>query len=136
MAARRREPLARDLPAELQGWHPRSVAAAIATLRDLKANRARLLAGVADMSEYFRVRLLQLEFERPAAVRIQGLAIGIRCRRRGLRGRHSGDVPPQRAPRVDRSIDGVAAAVAGNRRADRRERPGHSGALDLTRRAD
>jgi acetylornithine/succinyldiaminopimelate/putrescine aminotransferase len=59
------------------GWHPRSVAAAIATLRDLKANRARLLAAVVDMSEYFRVRLLQLEFDRPAAVRIQGLAIGI-----------------------------------------------------------
>jgi 4-aminobutyrate aminotransferase-like enzyme len=79
------------------GWHPRSVAAAIATLRDLKANRSRLLAGVAEMSEYFRVRLLQLEFERPAAVRIQGLAIGIdvgdeeyadtihdKCRRHGL----------------------------------------------------
>ena len=59
------------------GWHPRSVAAAIATLRDLKANRRRLLAGVAEMSDYFRVRLLQLEFDRPAAVRIQGLAIGI-----------------------------------------------------------
>ena len=79
------------------GWHPRSVAAAIATLRGLKKNRARLLAGVAELSEYFRVRLLQLEFDRPAAVRIQGLAIGIdvgdeayadaiqeRCRRHGL----------------------------------------------------
>jgi len=79
------------------GWHPRSVAAAIAALRDVKANRARLLAGVAEMSEYFRVRLLQLEFDRPAAVRIQGLAIGIdvgdedyadtihdKCRRNGL----------------------------------------------------
>ena len=79
------------------GWHPRSVAAAIATLRDLKANRRRLLAGVAEMSEYFRARLLQLEFDRPAAVRIQGLAIGIevgdedyadaihdKCRRNGL----------------------------------------------------
>jgi putrescine aminotransferase/taurine--2-oxoglutarate transaminase len=56
-----------------------------------------LLAGVAEMSEYFRVRLLQLEFDRPAAVRIQGLAIGIdvgdedyadaihdKCRRHGL----------------------------------------------------
>jgi acetylornithine/succinyldiaminopimelate/putrescine aminotransferase len=59
------------------GWHPRSVAAAIATLRGLKANRARLLAGMAEMSEYFRVRLLQLEFDHPAAIRIQGLAIGI-----------------------------------------------------------
>jgi acetylornithine/succinyldiaminopimelate/putrescine aminotransferase len=79
------------------GWHPRSVAAAITTLRDLKANRAGLLTGVAEMSEYFRVRLLQLEFEQPAAVRIQGLAIGIdvgaedyadtiqeKCRRNGL----------------------------------------------------
>ena len=45
--------------------------------RDLKANRARLLTGVAEISEYFRVRLLQPEFDRPAAVRIQGLAIGI-----------------------------------------------------------
>jgi acetylornithine/succinyldiaminopimelate/putrescine aminotransferase len=79
------------------GWHPRSVAAAIAALRDLKANRVRLLTGVAEMSDYFRVRLLQLEFDRPAAVRIQGLAIGIdvgdadyadtihaNCRRHGL----------------------------------------------------
>jgi adenosylmethionine-8-amino-7-oxononanoate aminotransferase len=79
------------------GWHPRSVAAAIATLRDLKANRTRLLTGVAEMSEYFRVRLLRLEFDQPAAVRIQGLAIGIdvgaeeyadaiqaKCRRNGL----------------------------------------------------
>jgi 4-aminobutyrate aminotransferase-like enzyme len=79
------------------GWHPRSVAAAIATVGGLKANRARLLTGVAEMSEYFRVILLQLEFARPAAVRIQGLAIGIdvgdedyadaihdRCRRSGL----------------------------------------------------
>jgi acetylornithine/succinyldiaminopimelate/putrescine aminotransferase len=79
------------------GWHPRSVAASIATLRSLKENRVQLLAGVAEMSEYFRVRLLQLEFDRPAAVRIQGLAIGIdvgeedyadaieeRCRRNGL----------------------------------------------------
>lgn len=79
------------------GWHPRSVAASIATLRSLKDNRARLLANVAEMSEYFRVRLLQLDFEHPATVRIQGLAIGIdvgdedyadaiqeRCRRNGL----------------------------------------------------
>jgi acetylornithine/succinyldiaminopimelate/putrescine aminotransferase len=79
------------------GWHPRSVAAAIATLRGLKANRARLLARVAEISEYFRVRLLQLEFDRPPAIRVQGLAIGLdvgdedyadaihdKCRRNGL----------------------------------------------------
>jgi 4-aminobutyrate aminotransferase-like enzyme len=79
------------------GWHPRSVAAAIAALRGLEADRARLLAGIAQASEYFRARLLQLEFDRPAAIRIQGLAIGIdvgdedyadaiqeKCRRNGL----------------------------------------------------
>jgi 4-aminobutyrate aminotransferase-like enzyme len=79
------------------GWHPRSVAAAIAALGDLKANRRRLVADMAEMSEYFRVRLLQLEFVQPAAVRIQGLAVGIdvgteeyadaiqdKCRRNGL----------------------------------------------------
>src|SRR4026208_733963 len=47
------------------GWHPRSVAAAIAALRDLKANRRRLLAGVAEMSADFRVRLLPPELDRP-----------------------------------------------------------------------
>jgi putrescine aminotransferase/taurine--2-oxoglutarate transaminase len=58
---------------------------------------ANLLAAVAEMSEYFRVRLQQLEFQQTAAVRIQGLAIGIdvgdedyadtiqdKCRRNGL----------------------------------------------------
>jgi adenosylmethionine-8-amino-7-oxononanoate aminotransferase len=102
------------------GWHPRSVAAAIATLRDLKANRARLLAGVAADERVFP--------HPPAATGVRAAGGGSnpgpcnrhRCRRRGLRGRHSGEVPPQRAPRVDRRIDGVAAAVAGNRRADRR----------------
>jgi acetylornithine/succinyldiaminopimelate/putrescine aminotransferase len=79
------------------GWHPRSVAAAIATLRDIERHRASLLAGVAEMSEYFRARLQQLDFGRPVTVRIQGLAIGIdvgdedyaetihdKCRRNGL----------------------------------------------------
>jgi adenosylmethionine-8-amino-7-oxononanoate aminotransferase len=33
------------------GWHPRSVDAALATLRSLKTNRARLLSSVAEMSE-------------------------------------------------------------------------------------
>src|SRR5688572_8205119 len=116
------------------GWHPRSVAAAIATLRDLKKNRSRLLAGVAEMSEYFRVRLPQLEFNRPAAVRIQGLTIGIDVGEGGVRGHHPRQVPAQWAARVDRRIDGAAAAVAGERQADRRERTGHSGALDMMRR--
>ena len=61
-----------------------SLGAAIATLRDLKVNRRRVLARIAEMSEHFRVRLLQLEFDRPAAVRIQGLAIGIDVGDEGL----------------------------------------------------
>jgi len=69
---------------------------AIATLRHLGASRG-LLACVAEMREYFPVRLLELEFDRPATIRIQGRAIGIdvgdedyadvihdRCRRNGL----------------------------------------------------
>jgi acetylornithine/succinyldiaminopimelate/putrescine aminotransferase len=117
------------------GWHPRSVAAAIAALRDLKANRARLLTGVAEMSEYFRVRLLQLEFDRPAAVRIQGLAIGIdvgdedyadtihdKCRRNGLLVSTEGST--------------VLLLPSLVRQADRRERIGHPGALDMMRRGD
>jgi hypothetical protein len=49
MPARRREPLARAEPAERRNL---LLAAAIAPLRELKANRSRLLAGVAEMSEW------------------------------------------------------------------------------------
>jgi acetylornithine/succinyldiaminopimelate/putrescine aminotransferase len=79
------------------GWHPRSVDVAIATLRYIKANEKRLLAGVALMSEYFRLRLATMPFKREATVRTVGLAIAVdfgderycekigeRCRRLGL----------------------------------------------------
>jgi len=36
-----------------------------------------------------------------------------RCRRRGLRGRHPRQVPPQRVARVDRGTDGAAVAILG-----------------------
>ena len=86
------------------------------------------------MSEYFRVRLLQLEFDQPAAVRIQGLAIEIdvgdedyadtihdKCRRNGLLVSTEGSTVlllPSLA------IDKQTAA----------RRTGHSGALDMMRR--
>jgi hypothetical protein len=35
-------------------------------LRELKANRRRLLDGGAEISEYLRVCLLELEFDQPA----------------------------------------------------------------------
>lgn len=79
------------------GWHPRSVAVAIATVRYLTRHRKKLLDNVATMSDYFRSRLSQMEFETPASINILGLAIGVdfedekyadkvaaRCRRRGL----------------------------------------------------
>jgi acetylornithine/succinyldiaminopimelate/putrescine aminotransferase len=79
------------------GWHPRSVDVAIATLRYITANEKRLFANVARMSEYFRVRLEAMAFERDVELRVRGLAIGVdfgdegyagkvgeRCRRKGL----------------------------------------------------
>jgi adenosylmethionine-8-amino-7-oxononanoate aminotransferase len=79
------------------GWHPRSVAVAIATLRYLVKNQKRLFAGVAETSDYFRTRLEAMRFKRQGELRILGLAIGLdfgdedyceklaaRCRRKGL----------------------------------------------------
>jgi acetylornithine/succinyldiaminopimelate/putrescine aminotransferase len=79
------------------GWHPRSVAVAIATCRYIIRAKKRLLENIAAMSDYFRARLSQMEFENPASISIQGLAIGVdfgdeeyaskvdgRCRRNGL----------------------------------------------------
>jgi len=59
------------------GWHPRSVAVAIATLRYIIRTQKKLLDNVAAMSEYFRARLSQMEFRKSASIRIQGLAIGL-----------------------------------------------------------
>jgi acetylornithine/succinyldiaminopimelate/putrescine aminotransferase len=79
------------------GWHPLSVDAAIANLRQLKKHRARLLKHVNEMGDYFTARLSQMEFKSPATVRVKGLAVGVdvgspdyaskisdRCRRAGL----------------------------------------------------
>jgi acetylornithine/succinyldiaminopimelate/putrescine aminotransferase len=79
------------------GWHPRSVAAAIATLRTLARTSQRLMRDVAATSEYFGERLAAMKFRQPVEIRRRGLAIGIefededyaskieeRCRRAGL----------------------------------------------------
>jgi 4-aminobutyrate aminotransferase-like enzyme len=79
------------------GWHPRSVATAIATLRYIVKNEKRLFAQVADMSDYFQARLGAMDFKRKAKIRMRGMAIGIdfgsedycdklaaRCRKKGL----------------------------------------------------
>ena len=79
------------------GWHPRSVDVAIATVRYVTRHQKKLLDNAATMSDYFRGRLSQMEYERPASINILGLAIGVdfddedyankvagRCRRKGL----------------------------------------------------
>jgi acetylornithine/succinyldiaminopimelate/putrescine aminotransferase len=78
------------------GWHPRSVAAAIATTRYAIRNQEALLRNIAAVSGYFQSRLSQLARSR-WEIRVQGLAIGVdladeneaskvqeRCRRQGL----------------------------------------------------
>ena len=87
------------------GWHPRSVAAAIRTLRYIIRHEKRLLAGVAKTSDYFRMRLGTMAFGREAEIRTAGLAIAIdlhdakragklagRCRRKGLLVSHEDEV--------------------------------------------
>jgi 4-aminobutyrate aminotransferase-like enzyme len=80
------------------GWHPLSVAAALANLRYWSMNSAALLANVESQSDFFRARLSAMKFAEQASVRIMGLAIGIefsershyasrlgeRCREAGL----------------------------------------------------
>jgi acetylornithine/succinyldiaminopimelate/putrescine aminotransferase len=79
------------------GWHPRSVAVAIATLRYLARNKKKLLDNVDRMSLYLAERLLGMDFERAPSLCVKGLAIGVdlgdedyasrveeKCRRKGL----------------------------------------------------
>jgi 4-aminobutyrate aminotransferase-like enzyme len=59
------------------GWHPRSVAAAIATLRYMTANRRRLMSGVERMSAYFFARLASSRLSQFGAINVSGLAVSI-----------------------------------------------------------
>jgi acetylornithine/succinyldiaminopimelate/putrescine aminotransferase len=58
------------------GWTPRSVAAALATIEYMTANRARLMAHVSTLSGYFGDRLSDM-FPPQTRINIRGLAIGI-----------------------------------------------------------
>lgn len=80
------------------GWHPLSVAAALANLKYWGKHTDRILTNVADQEDYFRTRLSQMKFAEPGSVRVIGLAIGVefgqdsdyaaklgdRCRETGL----------------------------------------------------
>jgi len=59
------------------GWHPRSTAAAIASLRWMTKNRRQLLANVERLSGYFHKRLRAMDFSKTAELTIRGLAIGL-----------------------------------------------------------
>ena len=59
------------------GWHPRSVAAAIATVRYMTSNRRTLMAAVKAMSTFFAERLASLPIGRNGAISVAGLAISI-----------------------------------------------------------
>ena len=59
------------------GWHPLSTAAAIVNIRNIVNHKAKLLAHVISMGEYFQARLSAMRFRSPAQIRVKGLAIGI-----------------------------------------------------------
>jgi adenosylmethionine-8-amino-7-oxononanoate aminotransferase len=79
------------------GWHPRSTAVAITTLKYIIRNERRLIAHVTAAAEYFAMRLAAMTFRHDVEVRQRGLAIGLdfgdedyankvgeRCRKKGL----------------------------------------------------
>jgi acetylornithine/N-succinyldiaminopimelate aminotransferase len=79
------------------GWHPLSVAVALANLKSIRQHRAVLLKHTNKMSDIMKDRLSHIDFQDPVELRIQGLAIGIvlghgkdasaiqnKCRRAGL----------------------------------------------------
>src|SRR4029078_931093 len=59
------------------GWHPRSVAVALANLRYLTRHRNKLLNNATELGQYFLTRLAQMSFKGKASVRGKGLGIGI-----------------------------------------------------------
>jgi acetylornithine/succinyldiaminopimelate/putrescine aminotransferase len=59
------------------GWHPLSVAAALATLRPLQRRRKRFLEHVNALSGLFASRLASTRFRTTPKIRVKGLAIAL-----------------------------------------------------------
>ena len=59
------------------GWHPLSVAAALATLRQLQRRRKSFLEHVNALSGLFASRLASMRFRTAPKIRVQGLAIAL-----------------------------------------------------------
>jgi acetylornithine/succinyldiaminopimelate/putrescine aminotransferase len=59
------------------GWHPMSVAAALATLRPLRQGRRGFLKHVNALSALFATQLAVIRFRQTPQIRIRGLAIAV-----------------------------------------------------------
>ena len=59
------------------GWHPLSVAAALATLRPLQRRRKSFLEHVNALSGLFARQLGLIQFRTPPKIRIKGMAIAL-----------------------------------------------------------
>ena len=59
------------------GWHPLSVAAALATLRPLQRGRKKFLEHVNSLSALFADRLASIPFQTTPKIRVKGLAIAL-----------------------------------------------------------
>ncbi|HEX3583558.1 MAG TPA: aminotransferase class III-fold pyridoxal phosphate-dependent enzyme, partial [Thermoanaerobaculia bacterium] len=120
------------------GWHPLSVAAAIANVRLFIRNGKAILAHVAEISDLFRKRLASIQFQRGTKVRVKGLAIAIefddsaRAERLVTRARKNGLLitadeeivqifPALNIDRLtaDEGLDRLAASVSSSRSAER-----------------
>jgi 4-aminobutyrate aminotransferase-like enzyme len=80
------------------GWHPLSVAAALANLKHWGKHKETILTNVEAQGDYFRTRLTGMKFAEQGSVRVKGLAVGVefgeesgyasklvdRCREAGL----------------------------------------------------
>lgn len=63
------------------GWHPRSVAVALAVLRIWKEHGPKILEHVASLSGLFRERLDAMTWPKGTEIRVEGLAIAIEPKR-------------------------------------------------------
>lgn len=59
------------------GWHPLSVAAAIATINYMVKNKEKLMENVAAMNHLFNARLKGMKFRQEPGLSIKGLAINV-----------------------------------------------------------
>ena len=59
------------------GWHPLSVAAALATLRPLRRRRKSFLENVNALSRLFASQLASIPFRSPPKIRVKGMAIAL-----------------------------------------------------------